>query len=185
MATPRTRNILHVPSQLCIGPTDLSIAYPHGGTALGRVRAMIWRPGFRYTPETAEEFMGATVRSFYSGEAGVLAVILREWDTDAIKTCFPVTAVGAVTGRTVVEGDVGTDGKRGGTVELTASVVYVSPNDIKAPGLLLYGALPMIDESMALAHRINEEVGFPVAWIAAPDTSRRTYKEGPREDLVL
>ena len=129
--------------------------------------------------------MGATVRTIYAGDAGVLAVVLREWDTDAIATCFPVTAVGATTGRMVVEGDVGTDGKRGGTVELTASVVYVSPDDQKAPGLLLYGALPMIEESMALAHRINEEVGVPVSWIAAPDARRRTYREGPREDLAL
>ena len=67
MATAATRNILRIPGRLCVGPTDLTTAFPHGGTALGVTRALEFRFGYRTYNATAEEFGGVTTRAYYTG----------------------------------------------------------------------------------------------------------------------
>ena len=44
MSTPNARDVLHVPGRLVKNPTSLSLVFPHGGTALGIVRAIVFKP---------------------------------------------------------------------------------------------------------------------------------------------
>lgn len=185
MAAPSAKNTLQLPGKLCKDPTDLSADFPHGGTALGLVRAVKWRPRRAYFPVEAEEF-GTVVEAIYSGDSAVLVCVARELDSDYLSSIFLNTAAGSTTGRRVVSGRPATDDVRAGTsLEGQSVKLYYSPDNAKDHGLLFFRAVPMVDVAAEIDLGLNQEAGILCVWQATPDDSGRTYDLGPREDLTL
>lgn len=186
MVTPAPARILALRGRLCKDPTDLSAAFPHGGTALGTVKDGEWRPSRRYFKVEAEEY-GQAVETIYQGESGVLAVVSRDMDSDFLQATFSPTEEGAATGRRVLYGDVKSEDSRAGRKEgdELAAVVYFSPFSDQQPGVLLYRAVPMIEQAVRINLTLRDDVGLLCMFLATPDESGRTYKIGPRGDLDL
>ena len=97
MATEDLAEVLSAPGRLCIGPTDLSAAFPHGGTALGSVREVELGRTYAWYDVTAEEFGQIVVERFLTHEACFIRGILRQYDPDAVGALFPNVRTGTKT----------------------------------------------------------------------------------------
>lgn len=186
MASPSTKNVLRIPSRLAWNPTNLSTAYPHGGTALGLARAIAWKPGIHARPITAEEWGGITVEAVYAGSTVLLSAVLREWDRDAISTIFLDSAAGGTTARRVARGRETTESYRAGTsLASKAGVLLVSPESSQHPAIILYRAIPIPDVAAEIRMALSEEFGFPVLFHGTPNGSGDTHRIGLLSDLSL
>jgi len=96
VATPAVTQALRVPGKLSYGPSDLTSAYPHGGTGLGLVRDIrLTRDVVAERRIRATEYGGETVEALVPGQEWVISFLLRGFDNDAISTVFPNTFTGA------------------------------------------------------------------------------------------
>ena len=184
MSAQNVRDALKVPGRLIINPSDLTIAFPHGGTELGLVRGIRVAPGSAYQDMTFEEFGGEIVDKLWTGDAWALAAILESFDADAISTIFQNTSVDPDSDERVIEhpGTV-----KAGTFMSTRSVVLLlSPDDLENhPGVLFYRAIPMLDETAEITLRLADPLNIAVMFAAIRDTSARVVKVGQVKGLTL
>lgn len=188
MATSNPRNIRRFRGRLTWNPTDLTTAFPHGGTELGLVRDLIFRFGIETEEIRAEEWGNVPTEYVYKGSSAFLTAILREFDNDAIGVIFPDTPTGSVTGDQIIRGAVSTaDVTIGGTLLSTLSgVLVVSPDSPESQEfLVLYNALPLVEETSQLQISAGDEMGIAVVFRAIPDASHRMWNIGKRRDLSL
>ena len=184
MATANVRNILRSPGSLCINPTDLTTAFPHGGTAIGVVRDLAFVFNMKTSETTGEEWGGVATRVFYDGEKPFIAAVLREFDDDAISNIFPNTAEGTVS-QTRQINMVANSGNRAG-FDLTGQsfILVFSPDDVDRKNfILLHRAVPAVEETSRLNLKLSEEVGLGVVFWATPDADNEVYRIGKRADL--
>ncbi len=187
MSTPNLSAILRMPGRLSHSPTDLSLSYPHGGTAIGAVGKVDLRPLDPPFLVTAEELGGAPIELIDGGARWVLDAELREFDADALAALFPFYAAGARGGATLKH-TANTDGQRAGlAVGASLSVVLVFTPDSPDDHLfaIFRRAVPAIQETAVLALRANASTGIAVRWYAMPNSSFRAFDFGRRRDLVL
>jgi hypothetical protein len=186
MATPLARNVRFVPGRLVKDPTNLAIAYPYGGTELGLTTAMIFKPGIQSRQHGAEEFGGAIVESTYVGEVATFCCALRGFDADALARVFPNVVTGAATGKTGVSASAGGANLPGYRMSGKAfKLLWVPDDTVENHGLLIYNAIPGVEETAELALSISEEFGIPVFFMASPDASKRLYQMAAFDDLAL
>lgn len=187
MAVPSAAQALKVRGRFAWNPTDLSTAYPHGGTALGLVRAPELRVRAATHVVRAEEHGGIPVDAVYAGEEYLVGAVLSGWDKDALTAVFLDTVAGATTGRMIVRSRPNTDDVRAGTlVSSKAGILYFSPFAAQHPGVLVYKALPMLVEQTTWSFNLAEEFGIAVVWLAVPDDDGNPVIEvGLREDLSV
>jgi hypothetical protein len=183
MATAATRNILRIPGRLCADPTDLTLAFPHGGTALGIARDMEFRFGYKTSVATAEEWGGVVNKVFYTGETCIMGAVLRDFDPDMIKKVFPNVAT-AATGDVTINNDINTGNRAG--FDLVAFKLLFSPKSVdRHPHILIYNAIPALDESAQLSLSLGEEIGIGAVFHGSPDSTGRVYSVGLRDNLTL
>lgn len=192
MADANVRDILRVPGRLYINPSDITAAPPFGsGTAIGLTRDVEFRMGLRTGVVTAEEWGSAPVEVVHSGEAAVLACVLREWDDDAIALVFPNTGAGALSGNATVLGrSFGAGVNRAGyLLSAQSAVLLFAPLSLDGtpahPMVIVRKAIPMVEETAMLQMSLAEELGMGVVFQAIPDSSGRLYDVGARDDLTL
>ena len=191
MASPNVRNILRLPGRLVAAPTNLLAAYPHGGVELGVVRDVEFRPGIKASLVTAEEYGGVVTEAIYAGEAPILACVLRSFDNDLIERLFLNTSVPVVSGasgdRIILGRASGAGVNRAGTLrDASAIVLLFTPKNVDMhPMVLIRRAIPMVEETAALALSLSQELGLGLVFYCAPDSSGRTYDVGKRQDLTL
>ena len=176
-------SILRVPGQLCINPTDLSIDFPHGGTAIGETKEKVITQSIGRVSIQAEE-LGEVVEEIITDTKIVFACLIRGYDADAISTVFPNTVVGSITGERVINGP-GT--VRAGTRNSTRSVILCfSPEDLdNHPMGLFLRALPMLSETMELNLALQGDFEMGIVFNCIRDTNGRMYQIGLRDDLSL
>lgn len=189
MATPNPQNIKRVAGVLVANPTDLSIAPPHGGVELGLTRSLIFRTGIKSTQVTAEELGGTSVESYYVGENVVFSAILREFDPDAIVDIFPTASVGASGDPMIQYQPDGSHQSRPGMRLSSKSIklLFVPKADDNHPYVLVYKALPAVEETSEIKLSFADEVGIPVMFVGIPDdaSGRKVYQIGRKEDISL
>lgn len=186
MATPYPYNVIRAPGSLVWNPTDLGAAYPYGGTELGVCRAMEFRPGIKTEKLVAEEWR-LPVATIVTQQSAVMFGILRSWDDDFIKLLFPAYATGSKSGRPVVLPNAST-GKRTAGFDMNANagkLLFAPLAPDMVPTILLYRAVPLVDDAAALALRVTEEYGLAFAFETEADATGRTHAKGVLEDLVL
>jgi hypothetical protein len=183
VATPNPALIDEIPGRLCADPTDLSGAYPFGGVALGATRDHRFRVGRTNHRVEAEEF-GRVTEVVYLGEAAVFVAVMRTLDSDMLARIFAGVTTGASTGRAIVQPADSTDTERAGR-RLDGLKLYFAPDNDQHHGVLLYRAVPLLEEAAEVTFRLGAEVGLAVAFLATPEASRsKPYAIGPRADLV-
>lgn len=185
MATSNVRNVLRLPGELIKDPTDLSTTAPYGGTRLGLVRNLYFRPGLEHHAVTAEEWGNAVVDVVHGGSAPIFGVTLREVDNDAISALFLDSAAGSVSGDQVIS--FRADNGRAGTLVSTKEMklLFVPKSVLRHPSLLIRAALPVVSSETEIALRMGTEVGIPVLFYARPDSSDRLAVMGKLKDLSL
>ena len=188
MSIASVQKILHLTGSICINPTNLASDFPHGGTAIGLTRGAECRFNVQTSLVRAEEWGGAPVESFYTGESAVFAFVLRTFDNDGVAAIFPNTSTGSVSGDTMIDGRTsGVGVNRAGYALSNKSVkLLFSPKSVNLqPMVLGRKAVPMIEESAMLQMSVNKEIGFGVVFQAIPDSSGKLYEIGLKEDLTL
>lgn len=187
MSAPSIRNVFRFPGRLISSPTNLSAAHPYGGTELGIARDMIFRFGQVSTESEAEEF-GRVVAVTLAGEKAALMCVLRTYDNDAISAVFPNTSAPSKGRHRVINGRASGSGidRAGFDLDSMAIKLLFVPHAVEEhPAILVYNAVPILDESAELQMAIGEEFGIALAFKATPDATGRDYSIGSLSDLTL
>lgn len=194
MAADDVRKVLHLPGRLSFGCTDLDLAWPHGGTGLGASRGVMFQAVGGAYPVTIEAYGGEPVEYIEPGVVVGIAAFLRGFTDDAVDLMFRNTAAGTTTQRQVVSepGTVRAGNWMSGrgvklvfTPEGATHAKSATAPDVDAPFIVLYKAIPLIQEAAEMALQRGKEYGIPVLFQGIRDASGRTYTKGPRSDLSL
>ena len=184
MATADSSNLIYVPGRLVKPPTDLSAAFPYGGTALGSAAEIIFQPNLETHEIRAEEFGGEIIERLYGTETALLGALMRGYDDDALAAIFQDTAAGGKTGARVVSFPGSTRAGSLGSA-LSFKLFFAPLDEEHHPALLIYKAIPLIEASARLRFSAGEEWGYPVMFQGIRDGSSRVYAMGRMEDLTL
>ena len=183
MAAPTETNVYRAAGQLCINPTNLGVAFPHGGTSLGLVSEARLRSATRSFTVRAEEYGSEVTEEIHLGRDWVCAVTVKGWDNDTLGTIFPNTAAGGSSGVEVISEP---GGKDPGTL-LTGNAVKLcfSPFESQHPGFLVYRAIPNVERSGRLRFQVARSLSFMAVFRGVRDASGRVVQIGLLEDLTL
>lgn len=178
MAGPDVTKVQRGAGRLVKDPTDLSIAFPHGGTALGVVHDVRLVPVTRVAGLLGEEYGNKRVEEYQLGRDWVATGLVRAFDDDLLSTILTSPSSGLVL--------EALSAPNKGIAGSTRSVkLLFSPYDTtKYHGFLLYRAIPRPRE-MA---RINFGFGgntWVVAFVGIPDATGREVAIGTLADMTL
>lgn len=174
MADADLARAIRNPGRLCLAPTDLSTDFPHGGTALGLVRDVELAWGVEVSTVVAEEW-GEPVEKHWVGGAPVLALVLEQWDKDALSRVFarvvrPPTAspTSGLQGLFRVEGQ--RPGYGLGVVPALEKLLF-SPLDPRHPAVLFRRPVAELAVQARLALSLQDDAVFPLVFTATRDDS--------------
>jgi len=185
MAAGDVRKVLRSPGRLAYGCTDLTTAWPHGGTGLGATKGLVMMP-LHELPfvVTAFEYGGRPVESYRAGEFYRFSCRLRGWDDNAIAAFYPNTETGSVsqhTGVAVLTTETTLPGRRESARQL--KVVFTPDNTKDVPAMILYAAQPFVMSGETALQR-KEERTIDVALDTYPDSTGRIYRANRLSDLA-
>jgi hypothetical protein len=194
MGTIDVRAVRHVPGRLAFGCTDLTAAWPHGGTGLGVVHGLILtRYGTAY-PATAEAFAGDPVEYLEPGEAWGIGGRIGTLDDDMLGKAFPSTPTGTISGHEYVTAPGSVHG--GDWMSSRSFVCVFTPEgathaasataaDVDAPFIVLYRCLPVMGDPLEITLNRKQDVSIRFAWMGIRDSSSRVMAFGRRRDLQV
>jgi len=187
MTTPNARNIVFAPGRLSYGATSLTTDYPHGGTALGNVRAIRAIPGRRYEFVRAEEFGGERIEALdVGGDGWVLSAILRGCDNDAYAALFPNTSVGTTSQHRLITETASSTNRAGRLLASTGVRLVFTPYALEDHNfLVLHRAVPMLDATASLAFSLSEQLDVAVVFAGFRDSTGKSASYGRRRDITL
>ena len=185
MTEANAARVIRAPGRVVVSPTDLSIAYPYGGTPIGKTRLVVLQSLVENFRVESEGLGGETSNILEGANRYVLAFFLRGWDDDAIETLFADNyREGAVTGHAVFEAP----GRilPGSSALSRARVVLFVPDDVDAaPAVLVYSAVPQMPGGAELKFQRTEELGAPVAQECVRNATGKIVEVGRLADLEL
>jgi len=187
MGTAAPQGILRIPGRLCIGPTSVATAFPHGGTALGSVKTMALMYQRGEFPLRSRA-LGIIKDVLYTGEQWRFACALRTWDDDALDAVFPFTTQGATSLRELVK-QHHTSHRAGQLGSAVAVALLFSADDpLNQPSCYMPRAIPMFERQIRLALDLSEEHVVPVVFLAIPPASGaggNAIQYGLLEDITI
>lgn len=186
MAAANVRNVMFVHGRLAKDPTDLSAAFPHGGTALGLFGAIHLRLMPVRGEITAEEFHGQVYEVIEGATNVIIGATLREWDNDAVSALFPGTTLETASGfRSVALTETTQRGALGSS--RAVKLIFSPTNKEHHLAVILYRAVPLLKESTEASLSRAREFGLPVMFLGLPDGSSpgRIHQVNRLEDLDL
>lgn len=189
MSAANTASIIRAFGTLIWNPTDLGAAEPYGGTYLGQVRGIVFKPQPQYRDIWAEEF-GSVTDSIYVGEGPCeIRATLRYPDVDMVNVVAPKSIQPGSSGIHWLFRPGGTTSNtRAGTslYDSKSGKLLFAPYATNAhPMILMYKALPQIATDGEIPFSIKDEWGLPVRFVGAPDSNGRVYDTGRKATLVL
>ena len=171
-----------VTGRLAYGCTDLSAAWPHGGTGLGIAGKVYFNPPSQYAVTEREED-GSVGRVIYSGGRAVIGVDLLQWDDDAISICFPNTGAGSA-GQLIQYPGSGANGPLPGEdVASVSNLVFTPENDTEHPAIVLYKAFPVTETNQELRMSSYQVLTVRVLFLGTEDTNGRLAAMGILSDI--
>lgn len=186
MGVPTPGAVKRVRGRLSWNPTDLTQDYPHGGTALGLARDHEFQPNIEHKKLAAEEWGGSTASVLYTGEDPMFLAVLRDFDADALATVWPNvrTTLGGRVTLTYRPGDESTNLPGTQLDDTHAGLLVFTPDDEdQHDWIIIYRAVPVVQVAAAMALHLDEDLGFPVAWIGTPDSNGDVYEWGPKQTV--
>ncbi|MBX3467183.1 MAG: hypothetical protein KF878_09840 [Planctomycetes bacterium] len=173
MAAPNVNASYLVSGRLARGVTDLSAAFPHGGTELGLVGSarLVWAQ--QYVPLVAEETNAPAAVLFVGGQVS-FGCFMESWDPDAL-AAFPSTTLSSGDRRIDIPGST-----LPGTVVTPWTNLLFSPNNPEHPALLLFRAVPMVETAQEINLSAYRPLSVSLAFLGLPDDTDRVAQFGRR-----
>ena len=184
MSAPSLERLNYVGGRLAINPTDLSTAWPHGGTGLGLVRDAAAKVKTYAHAILEEPWGGEPSEVVHGGESVTFVAILRTWDADALGLVYPAGSTGATTGERVVSypgSFLAGAGLYGSAVKL----LFTPTDQENHPAALFYSAMAVLADDVELAYQLDKENETAARFVCARDGSARVYALGRLRDLSL
>ncbi len=175
-------NSLRLPARVCAVPTDLGIAFPHGGTDLGEVANIAALPRMRFLEITQEARGGEVTEAVGGGEAPVVGMNLRGFNNEMISRTMRETFVGGsgtrgIRYKTTQGGDLRTS---------DAFKLLISPRDTaKHPGLILYAAAAVYDQVAEIPFGTDRETGVRMLFLCFRDNTNGIYELQKLAEMTL
>lgn len=166
-------SILVSPGRIIWGATDLAIADPYGGTALG-----LTRDGVRLTVQqssrdiTAEETGVSIQETIFLGSNIRMEATMYQWDPDVLGRVFHNSAVGSVDNTDQVVEFPGNNYVPGSKLSAKAGVVVFVPTDTtNNKVILLRNAIPMSPATFGLDFSVGKDLVLPIVFVGLADTT--------------
>lgn len=178
------RNVFRAPGRLVMNPTSLAAgqSYPWGGAELGVVREVAAIPNQQNYIVRAEEYGGVAAEVIQGGESWVLVAVLASYDKSLLAKLFNSAAVETATGRA----QISFPGSPGTKASGRSLKLLFSPDDFDHhPMLVLYNAIPLVEESARIKLSARDPFEIPVAFHGTYDGSSRLMAMGMRQGLTL
>jgi hypothetical protein len=181
-------NYFHMSGRLCHTPTNLSAEFPHGGTDMGEFKDGVFAANPSYESIDAEEYAQSRVDFVRRSDAAALVCVLREFDPDSLSAIFPNITTGLDSGNPRIESrNFGGSGTLpGARVSAVNKIILFSPDaPNRTPAVILYNALPMLQEASEIQLSIGAEAGFPVAFQGTHNSNGWIYQHVLLSDMQL
>jgi hypothetical protein len=184
---PNVINVRRVPGRLCFNTTDLSIAYPHGGTGLGVIKELKVKPSKSYYPIKAEELGNEIVDYIDGGESWIIGCLLRSFDKDAILKLFPSAEIGSQTQEALIKHPAVNTAIRAGNLASTRGIkLLFSPDDtIRQPFVIFYNAIPLVDETAEMNLEVEIDWTIGMIFSGIRDSAGKVMAMGFKGDFSL
>lgn len=188
MSSPNVVNIIRVPGRLIANPANLTTPPNYGGTMLGIHRDLEIHFEAKHYFVKAEEWGQCPVELVYCGQAAHLKGFARGVDKDALAALWPYSTPGGGGDTVISDTPVGNTGNtRAGTLMSTFALklLFAPLDNTNHPFVVLYKAVPTIPENAFFPLTRSEEIAFPFAFRAIPDSSGRAYAIGKATSISL
>ena len=189
MSAPAFQRVLEYPCRLAFGCTDLTAAWPHGGTGLGFTDLVVVTLSAPVHVIQAQELPGASaIDAVACGEGWSMTFVLRDADPDAYTRFFLNTSTGTVSQRPKVVSP--STNRAGYSLSSRATVLVVTPETVvngfedQHDLVVFYRALPHVQATADLEHRLGRERGIPLAVVGIPNASGKAVEMGRLRDLT-
>lgn len=175
---------LRVPVRVCVNPTDLTLAFPYGGTDLGLVRDVLVSVESQPYEVTASEWGPEVVEVVEGGEVWRVSFAVRGATPEAVAQVFMQVAADS-TGWPVVQHPAAT--RRPGRPRSQDAVrLLLAPLDPEAgPATLFRAAVPVRAARLDLSFRLRDELTYALAFVAVRDDNGAAVWQGPLASAVL
>jgi len=185
MASPDQNRASLSGGRLSYGCSNLSLAWPHGGTGLGQVGEVYFEPPASYKMLPAEED-NITQKILYMGGDAVLGARVRGWHPDTadavLSSIFP--NVTDVSGKMRIDFP-GSGIVAGEEMPALTPLVFTPNRPEDHPAIILYKAIVLLEESARLALSTMRWLAVPLVVVGIPDGSGRVAVMGPLASLSL
>ena len=168
--------------RIAYGCTDLTAAWPHGGTGLGLVGEVAFMPpdGF-YRLNRGESNSTETI--VYTGGDAVLGFRVRSWHEDAadgvLAAIFQTTTTS--NGKTLA---LWSQSDEGGEVASLGNLVFTPNRPSEHPALILWSAKLELEAMARLQLSTMKWLTVPVLAVGVPDAAKRIAAMGPLDELA-
>lgn len=176
MATQDKYRIFNVKGKLAFGVTDMSTAYPHGGTALGYTSACVFAPNIISQPLIGMEFGEGAFQVIRTEGSGVFTAVLRQWDNDALNLHWPSTSLS--NGERVITNTTSYQALRA-----SAGVALAfTPDEPTHPGIIMYNAIPAMP-AVELRFNLSDELNMGLTYYCLENASSKIYEITPVSEM--
>ena len=175
---------LLVTGQLAYGCTDLSTAWPHGGTGLGLVGHCFFAPPAGVVRLPGGE-SNTSEKVLYVGGDAVFGCRVEGWSdltTDGVLNAIFPNSV-EKNSHDVLDWP-GSDLAPGQAIATITKLVF-TPRHSGHPALLLYVVSPLVEETAELRFSSYRSLKVPMLFVAHPDGTGRVAQMGRLADLTL
>ena len=177
-----------IPGRLVVNPTDLSLAFPFGGTELGlAIKTTLDRPP-RMSPDfVAEELGQAPYDALRHGEDWLATCTLCQWVDDTVSLVCPgwITGSGSIP-RTPYPGAEVTPvsmAEQGVKLLFVAETIFGGADKAEVHAWIMYRAVPILTEPKE--YRAFGDHLMAISWTGYPDDTVRFGDECSLQDVVL
>ena len=184
MAAGTAVRTVRASGRLVVGPTDLGIAFPYGGTEVGRTKGVVIQShGEPYLIES--EGLGRASDMLEPNKRHSFACVLRGWDDDSIDLLLnDGDTVGATSGHRVYSVP-GTQTPGATALGRVKVLLYVPDDLVNVPAVLVFAGVPMWTPGAEIAFQRGEETAIPLGVECFPDSGGDTLSIGRLVDLTL
>ncbi len=166
-------------ARVSYGATDLTTAYPHGGTALGICSRIEVEPAFR-SFEVKREEEGSPEKVFSLGGDMRVRFVLDEWDETSLAQFWPRTRT--ATGSTVLQFPPTVTGLT--ALSPLVFTPYRTDTTLPTPGVVVFTAYVMPDPDSPIHQSAVRHLRLPFMAVGQPNSSGLSGEMGPITKLA-
>ncbi len=184
MAAGNAARTIRNVGRLVVGPTDLSAAYPHGGTEVGRTKLVVLQ-SFGEQYRIQGEGIGRATDVLEADKRWTFSCFLRGWDNDAVDLLMNDGDSVGGTSRHRVWSAPGSTTPGASALARAQILLYVPDDILHNPAVLVFAAIPQWSPGAEIAFQRGTEYGIPLSAECFEDGNGNTLEIGRLSDLSL